>query len=586
MTIRDADSTSLSSATIRITGNFRADEDALAVSLTEGGPIRAAYDSFTGVLTLSGEASLADYAKALVSLTYANGSDAPSEAPRTVSITVVDTDGLTSVPVIREVAVVARPDAPEARDDNAFVEAGNAVTISVLANDADPDGGALTLGAVGEPGHGAAVLNPDGTITYTPKAGFTGPDSFTYTIRDADGLTAQATVDVIVGRAGHQAIDGDVFLQGAYMEIGVAQHGSLGSKSDAPEGFHPQAGGGRQLSFVIDDDGWDTGADTTSNDVTIPGTPEDAIVIAHDGQSFANSERTNNIQFEATTTDTSSGGRLQATTIGTTADGLKLTQVIDLDPNATYFRTTVTLTNTSATTMADAASCAASIPIRTRSVTAISPPTTTSCRTQRTRAASRSSRPMARIPACRSISSPSTRRAGVERWLLQPRRLSPERLRHAAGPERRPRRRRHLAHHQVRRLGPGQAATHSFYTSLNGRQGANDLVVGSARAETLDGRGGDDIILGLGGGDTLTGGTGRDTFVFDAPTFGKTSITDFTAGADLLEFDRAVFGSAEAVLGRAAQSGGDVTIAYDRDHVLTLKNMLLADLHASDIHIL
>ncbi len=587
LTIRDADSTSLSSATIRITGNFRADEDALAVSLTEGGPIRAAYDSFTGVLTLSGEASLADYAKALVSLTYANGSDAPSEAPRTVSITVVDTDGLTSVPVIREVAVVARPDAPEARDDNAFVEAGNAVTISVLANDADPDGGAVTLGAVGEPGHGAAVLNPDGTITYTPKAGFTGPDSFTYTIRDADGLTAQATVDVIVGRAGHQAIDGDVFLQGAYMEIGVAQHGSLGSKSDAPEGFHPQAGGGRQLSFVIDDDGWDTGADTTSNDVTIPGTPEDAIVIAHDGQSFANSERTNNIQFEATTTDTSSGGRLQATTIGTTADGLKLTQVIDLDPNATYFRTTVTLTNTSATTMADARFLRSFDPdqdaIRYGDFATdndvLSNPTD-----QGGVAVVQAYGPNSGV-SVNLVAFDKAARASSDGFYNHDAYLP-----NVYDTPRDP----NGAHDDVGisltikfgDLAPGQAATHSFYTSLNGRQGANDLVVGSARAETLDGRGGDDIILGLGGGDTLTGGTGRDTFVFDAPTFGKTSITDFTAGADLLEFDRAVFGSAEAVLGRAAQSGGDVTIAYDRDHVLTLKNMLLADLHASDIHIL
>ncbi len=129
-------------------------------------------------------------------------------------------------------------------------------------------------------------------------------------------------------------------------------------------------------------------------------------------------------------------------------------------------------------------------------------------------------------------------------------------------------------------------SNHTFYTSLNGSQGANDLVVGSSRPETLDGRGGDDILLGLGGGDTLTGGTGRDTFVFDTAAFGRTTITDFTAGADTLEFDRAVFANAEAVLGRATQSGDDVTIAYDRTHVLTLKNVLLDHLQASDIHIL
>ena len=45
-------------------------------------------------------------------------------------------------------------------------------------------------------------------------------------------------------------------------------------------------------------------------------------------------------------------------------------------------------------------------------------------------------------------------------------------------------------------------------------------------------------------------------------------------------------GDPEAVLARATQSGDDVAIAYDREHVLTLKNVLLANLHASDIHIL
>lgn len=587
LTIRDADGTTLTRATVRITENFRPGEDSLAVDLPEGSAIRAHFDARAGVLTLSGEASLADYAKVIASLTYANGSDAPSEAPRAVSIVVVDSDGLTSAPVVRDVAVVATPDAPEARDDNAFVQAGDAVTIAVLANDADPDGGAVAVSAVGEPGHGSVVLNRDGTITYTPKAGYTGPDSFTYTIRDADGLTAEATVDVIVGRAGHQTVGGDVFLQGAYMEIGVAKHGSLGTESDAPESFHPQAGGSKQLSFVIDDDGWDTGKETTSNDVTIPGTPEDAIVIAHDGRSFANSERTNTIGFEATTTDTSSGGRLQATTVGTTADGLKITQVIDLDPNATYFRTTVTLTNTTDATMRDARFLRSFDPdqdaIRYGDYATdndvLSNPTGQGG-VAVVQAYGRESGVSVNLIAFDKAARASSdgfynHDAYLPNVYDTPR--DPDGAHIDTGIS---------LNIKFGDLRAGQSATHTFYTSLNGSQGANDLVVGSSGAETLDGRGGDDIILGLGGGDTLTGGTGRDTFVFDAATFGRTTITDFTAGADTLEFDRSVFASAEAVLGRATQAGDDVTIAYDRTHVLTLKNVLLDNLHASDIHIL
>ncbi|WP_342148210.1 cadherin-like domain-containing protein [Methylorubrum sp. SB2] len=587
LTIRDADSASLSRATVRIAEHFQKGADTLAVDLPEGSPIRAHYDAGTGVLTLLGEASLSDYRTVLASLTYANGSDAPSELPRTVAIVVVDTDGVASAPVLRDVAVVATPDAPEARDDNAFVEAGRSVTVKVLANDADPDGGAVTVDALGEPGHGTVVLNRDGTITYTPKPGFTGPDSFTYTIRDADGSTAEATVDVIVGRAGHQTVGGDVFLQGAYMEIGVAKHGSLGTESDAPEGFHPQAGGSDQLSFVIDDDGWDTGEETTSNDVTIPGTPEDAIVIAHNGKSFANSERTNTIGFEATTTDTSSGGRLQATTIGTTSDGLKLTQVIDLDPNATYFRTTVTLTNTTDATMTDARFLRSFDPdqdairygdFATDNDVLANP--TAKGGVAVVQAYGRESGVSVNLIAFDGAARASSdgfynHDAYLPNVYDTPKDPDGDHIDTGIS-----------LNIKFGDLRPGQSATHTFYTSLNGSQGANDLVVGSSRPETLDGRGGDDILLGLGGGDTLTGGTGRDTFVFDTAAFGRTTITDFTAGADTLEFDRAVFANAEAVLGRATQSGDDVTIAYDRTHVLTLKNVLLDHLQASDIHIL
>ena len=44
---------------------------------------------------------------------------------------------------------------------------------------------------------GAAVVNPDGTVTYTPAAGFTGTDTFTYTIDDGE-FTSSAGVTVAV----------------------------------------------------------------------------------------------------------------------------------------------------------------------------------------------------------------------------------------------------------------------------------------------------------------------------------------------------------------------------------------------------
>ncbi len=72
-----------------------------------------------------------------------------------------------------------------------------AVTINVLANDSDPNGYGLTLQSVTPPGNGTAAIS--GTnLLYTPTTGFTGTDTFTYTIFDGYFDTATAPVTVTV----------------------------------------------------------------------------------------------------------------------------------------------------------------------------------------------------------------------------------------------------------------------------------------------------------------------------------------------------------------------------------------------------
>ena len=51
----------------------------------------------------------------------------------------------------------------------------------VLANDTDADGESLTAILVSGPAHGTVSLQPNGGFTYTPAAGFSGTDAFTYT---------------------------------------------------------------------------------------------------------------------------------------------------------------------------------------------------------------------------------------------------------------------------------------------------------------------------------------------------------------------------------------------------------------------
>ena len=90
---------------------------------------------------------------------------------------------------------------PSAADDAITVDyESSANLIDVLANDSDPDGDTLTITAVSAPAHGTATIT-GGAISYTPAAGYSGADSFTYTISDGRGGTATASVAVTVNPA-------------------------------------------------------------------------------------------------------------------------------------------------------------------------------------------------------------------------------------------------------------------------------------------------------------------------------------------------------------------------------------------------
>jgi hypothetical protein len=86
---------------------------------------------------------------------------------------------------------------PTANPDSALTPQATPVTIAALANDA---GDGLAIVGYTQPGAGTLVLNPDRSFTYAPAPGFAGSDSFTYTVRDADGATATAVVAVTVAR--------------------------------------------------------------------------------------------------------------------------------------------------------------------------------------------------------------------------------------------------------------------------------------------------------------------------------------------------------------------------------------------------
>ncbi|MEC8554359.1 MAG: Ig-like domain-containing protein [Planctomycetota bacterium] len=104
------------------------------------------------------------------------------------------------------VTVAAVNDNPVAVNDSATTDQDNAITISVLANDTDIDGDSLSVSSATNPSNGTATVNNDGTITYSPAAGFFGSDSFNYTISDG-AATDTATVNVTVNQASSGTTD-------------------------------------------------------------------------------------------------------------------------------------------------------------------------------------------------------------------------------------------------------------------------------------------------------------------------------------------------------------------------------------------
>jgi len=91
---------------------------------------------------------------------------------------------------------------PMAAGDSYAMIAGGTLSRAapgVLANDSDPEAKPLTAVLDTPSAQGSATLNPDGSFSFTPAAGFTGNASFAYTAQDDFGTASTpATVSIAV----------------------------------------------------------------------------------------------------------------------------------------------------------------------------------------------------------------------------------------------------------------------------------------------------------------------------------------------------------------------------------------------------
>ena len=130
------------SATVTLS-NHQANDLLSVTGALPAGISASSYNAATGVLTLTGTGSLADYQTALSHIIFSNTSDNPDTSDRALTVTV--NDGLAdSNLATTTIHVTAIDDAPVTADDHVITNFGNGNSFQIpdsalIANDTDPD---------------------------------------------------------------------------------------------------------------------------------------------------------------------------------------------------------------------------------------------------------------------------------------------------------------------------------------------------------------------------------------------------------------------------------------------------------------
>jgi len=136
------------------------------------------------------------------------------QGTETFTYTISDGHGGTATATVT-VTVTNTNDTPTATNDTLDAFKNTTTTLDVLANDVsapDPTE-AFTITTVTQGANGTVAISQDGTrILYTPTTNFLGTDTFTYTMRDAGGLTSTATVNLTVRDFIPSVLGGRVFI--------------------------------------------------------------------------------------------------------------------------------------------------------------------------------------------------------------------------------------------------------------------------------------------------------------------------------------------------------------------------------------
>ncbi|GAB5518512.1 MAG: hypothetical protein RhofKO_07630 [Rhodothermales bacterium] len=275
--------------------------------------------------------------------------------------TVNDDDGATSNEATVAITIEPANTFPGAVNDTASTAEDTPITINVLANDFDTDGtlDASTVAVTSEAANGMTTVNTDGTITYAPNTGFTGSDSFSYTVDDDDGATsnpATVTITVSAGNAppvatddaatiteGAQAIipvlindtDADGTLDPATVSIATApSSGNASANIDGTIIYTPATDfiGTDVFTYTVNDD---DGA--TSNEATVTVTVEAVNVAPTATDDGVTTAEDTAITIDVLANDIDSDGTLDATSVTLTTPPTNGDTSVNNDGTITYF---------------------------------------------------------------------------------------------------------------------------------------------------------------------------------------------------------------------------------------------------------
>lgn len=128
------------------------------------------------------------------------------------------------------IMVYATNQPPVAMDDNYAVNENSQLSINapgLFANDTDDNGFTLDIYDSTSVQGGTVVVNANGSFSYNPPANYVGPDSFTYRIKDAQGLTDIATVNINVLNPDYPVANDDYYSTAQNQQLVVAAPGLL-----------------------------------------------------------------------------------------------------------------------------------------------------------------------------------------------------------------------------------------------------------------------------------------------------------------------------------------------------------------------